>query len=62
MAEEIVLNAKLQRPSVCNAIESLLIHKEWFEQYGIELLNTLHEQTLKLLPMSRLLKHSLKLR
>ena len=49
MAEEIVLNAKLQRPSVCNAIESLLIHKEWFEQYGIELLNKLHEQDVKII-------------
>src|SRR5699024_11106240 len=49
MAEEIVLNAKLQRPSVCNAIESLLIHEDWFEQYGIELLNKLHEQEVKII-------------
>jgi len=28
MAEEIVVNAKCQRPSVCNAIETLLIDKE----------------------------------
>ncbi len=27
-AEEIVLNAKLQRPGVCNAIETLLVHGE----------------------------------
>ncbi len=27
MAEEIVFNAKVQRPSVCNAVEKLLIHK-----------------------------------
>ena len=26
MAERIVVNAKTQRPSVCNAAESLLIH------------------------------------
>jgi len=44
MAEKIVLNAKLQRPSVCNAIESLLIHKVWFDQYGVELLEKLNEQ------------------
>lgn len=43
MAEEIVLNAKLQRPSVCNAIESILIHEQWFEQYGVGLLDKLHE-------------------
>lgn len=41
MAREIVLNAKLQRPSVCNAVESLLIHKNWFEKNGVELLESL---------------------
>ncbi|HIV74748.1 MAG TPA: glutamate-5-semialdehyde dehydrogenase, partial [Candidatus Pseudogracilibacillus intestinigallinarum] len=30
MATDIVMNAKLQRPSVCNAIESLLMEKNWF--------------------------------
>ncbi|WP_461178963.1 glutamate-5-semialdehyde dehydrogenase [Virgibacillus ainsalahensis] len=44
MAEELVLNAKLQRPSVCNAIESVLIHKKWFEAHGVELLGKLAEQ------------------
>lgn len=29
MASEVVINAKTQRPSVCNAIESLLIHEKW---------------------------------
>ena len=29
MAEKIVINAKTQRPGVCNAIESLLIHKKY---------------------------------
>jgi glutamate-5-semialdehyde dehydrogenase len=28
MAEEIVLNAKTQRPGVCNAIETLLVHRD----------------------------------
>lgn len=28
MAEEIVYNAKVQRPGVCNAMETLLVHKE----------------------------------
>ncbi|MFC3038757.1 glutamate-5-semialdehyde dehydrogenase [Virgibacillus xinjiangensis] len=44
MAEEIVLNAKLQRPSVCNAIESLLIHPAWFKEYGKGLLEKLAEK------------------
>jgi glutamate-5-semialdehyde dehydrogenase len=33
MAEKVVINAKTQRPSVCNAIESLLIHKAGQEQH-----------------------------
>lgn len=44
MAKEIVLNAKLQRPSVCNAAESLLIHPAWLEKYGKDLLGSLHDQ------------------
>ncbi|MCY8144631.1 gamma-glutamyl-phosphate reductase, partial [Bacillus haynesii] len=28
MAEQVVINAKTQRPSVCNAIETVLIHKD----------------------------------
>lgn len=43
MAEEIVINAKLQRPSVCNAIESLLIHSKWFQEHGVDVLNKLIE-------------------
>ncbi|MED3386376.1 MULTISPECIES: glutamate-5-semialdehyde dehydrogenase [Bacillus] len=41
MAEKVVVNAKTQRPSVCNAIESLLIHKAWARQHGKELLGQL---------------------
>ncbi|MBT2573655.1 glutamate-5-semialdehyde dehydrogenase [Bacillus sp. ISL-51] len=41
MASEVVINAKTQRPSVCNAIESLLIHENWANEHGLELLNQL---------------------
>ncbi|WP_141434253.1 glutamate-5-semialdehyde dehydrogenase [Bacillus sp. 03113] len=41
MAEKIVINAKTQRPSVCNAIETILIHKNWFVKNGKALLNSL---------------------
>lgn len=41
MAEKVVVNAKTQRPSVCNAIESLLIHKAWARQHGKKLLDQL---------------------
>ncbi|GGP09405.1 glutamate-5-semialdehyde dehydrogenase [Oceanobacillus neutriphilus] len=43
MAKEITLNAKLQRPSVCNAIESLLIQSDWFDKYGNDLISSLIE-------------------
>ncbi len=33
MAEDIVINAKCQRPGVCNAIESMLVHKEIAEKF-----------------------------
>ncbi|RKQ33883.1 glutamate-5-semialdehyde dehydrogenase [Oceanobacillus halophilus] len=48
MAEEIVLNAKLQRPSVCNAIESLLIHRVWFEKHGVVLLEQLKDNNVEI--------------
>lgn len=41
MVEPIVINAKVQRPSVCNSIETLLVHQSWFEQYGKRILDAL---------------------
>lgn len=49
MATEIALNAKLQRPSVCNAIETLLFHKQWFDKYGVELLEKLQKNDVKVI-------------
>lgn len=49
MAEDIVLNAKLQRPSVCNAIESLLIEKSWYNENGKELLAKLQENNVEVI-------------
>ncbi|MGX6443293.1 glutamate-5-semialdehyde dehydrogenase [Neobacillus sp. K501] len=46
MAIEIVLNAKMHRPSVCNAAESLLIHQNW--PYISELLRILQENGVEL--------------
>lgn len=46
MAISIVENAKLHRPSVCNAAESLLIHKEW--PHRQELLRLLNEKSVEL--------------
>lgn len=41
MAENIVVNAKTQRPGVCNAAETLLVHKKWAEKYLGRLLSKL---------------------
>ncbi|MFJ8260942.1 glutamate-5-semialdehyde dehydrogenase [Rummeliibacillus sp. NPDC094406] len=41
MTKDIILNAKTQRPSVCNAAESLLIHENWFVAHGKELIESL---------------------
>jgi glutamate-5-semialdehyde dehydrogenase len=46
MAINIAVNAKLQRPSVCNAAETILIHEKW--PYIRELLDTLHEKGVEL--------------
>ena len=42
MAEAIVVNAKTQRPSVCNAAETLLVHSVWATAHLAKLLAKLH--------------------
>ncbi|MDD6188615.1 MAG: glutamate-5-semialdehyde dehydrogenase [Clostridiales bacterium] len=41
MAIDIVLNAKTQRPSVCNAAETLLINENWAKEHLTELVDAL---------------------
>ncbi len=48
MVEKIVLNGKTQRPSVCNAIEGLLIHEEWLKENGVHILELLDEKGIEL--------------
>ena len=43
LAKKIIVNAKTQRPSVCNAAESLLIHESFLKINGKELLAYLSE-------------------
>ncbi|KKO52275.1 glutamate-5-semialdehyde dehydrogenase [Paenibacillus sp. DMB20] len=62
MAENIAINAKVQRPSVCNAMETLLVHKDFaaahlsaladsFRKAGVELRGD--EETLRLSPWAK---------
>lgn len=48
MAMALAVNAKTQRPSVCNAIETLLVDKEWAEQHLAELAAQLVEKSVLL--------------
>lgn len=40
-ARKIIVDAKVQRPSVCNAAETILLHKKWAEKYFPQLLKDL---------------------
>jgi len=62
MAKEIAINAKCQRPGVCNAMETLLVHKniaekvlpilaEEYKKYGVELRGC--PETLKYIPWAK---------
>jgi glutamate-5-semialdehyde dehydrogenase len=46
MAIDITINAKMHRPSVCNAAETLLLHEKW--PYVSELLQSLSERGVEL--------------
>ncbi len=48
MAFDIIINAKTQRPSVCNAIETIVLHENWAQQYGSELFSSLKERGVEL--------------
>lgn len=48
MAIDIIINAKTQRPSVCNAIETIVLHEKWAQQYGSELVSSLKERGVEL--------------
>jgi len=43
MAEEIIVNAKTQRPGVCNAVETVLIHKDLASEFLKRLAQSLNE-------------------
>lgn len=44
MAINIAVNAKTQRPSVCNACETILVHKDWAAMHLNELVESLQDK------------------
>lgn len=48
MAKSIILNAKIQRPAVCNAVETVLIHKDVIEELSKTLFLSLLENHVEL--------------
>ena len=47
-AKEIVLNAKVQRPGVCNSVETLLVHRDVAETFLPEMLGALSRAGMRL--------------
>ncbi|WP_226527824.1 glutamate-5-semialdehyde dehydrogenase [Metabacillus niabensis] len=43
-ALNILVNAKTDRPGVCNALETAIIHKEWLDKNKEQLINTLNKE------------------
>lgn len=48
MAVSIALNAKTQRPSVCNSCESILVHQEWAKNHLGKLVEALQQQKVQI--------------
>jgi len=53
MAHDIVLNAKVQRPGVCNAVENLLVHQAVAAPFLKRVLASLHEAGVELVGCER---------
>lgn len=48
MAEAITINSKVQKPSVCNALETLLIHQDIAEKFAPIIANSLRDNNVQL--------------
>ena len=49
MAEAIAINSKVQKPSVCNAMETLLIHQDIADKFAPSIANSLRENNVQLI-------------
>jgi glutamate-5-semialdehyde dehydrogenase len=57
MAEKLIINAKVQRPSACNAAETLLVHSAIAEKFLPRIAHALFEKGVKLRCDERALAH-----
>ncbi len=48
MAKKIIENAKLQRPSVCNALDTILIAKEVYKDFLPQIINSFEKKSVKI--------------
>ncbi|MDA1475131.1 glutamate-5-semialdehyde dehydrogenase [Bacillus changyiensis] len=46
-ALNILINAKTDRPAVCNALETLIVHEKWLEQNATELIEVLNKHQIQ---------------
>lgn len=53
MALAIAINAKISRPAVCNAMETLLVHRDIADLFIPDLITSMHEQHVELRGCSR---------
>ncbi len=44
----IVINSKVQRPGVCNALETLILHKDTYDKYGSKIIHALKENDVEI--------------
>lgn len=56
MAEDIVINAKVQRPGVCNALETLLIHKDIVPDFLPSMIQKLQDKGVEIRGCPRVLQ------
>lgn len=56
MAEKICINAKVQRPGVCNAMETLLVHEKMARQFLPKIARSLEQKGVELRGCSKTLK------
>lgn len=49
IAKRVVVNAKVQKPSVCNAVEKILIHKDISKENIIEILDELSKNSVQII-------------